>query len=38
MWYESQNPSQAPYNDNLSAIYSSVNAGWDLFNLQKSFK
>jgi hypothetical protein len=38
MWYESQVTAQAPYTDNLSAIYSSTNATWDKFNLQKSFQ
>ena len=38
MWYESQVSSQAPYTDNLSSIYSSTNAQWDKFNLQKSFQ
>ena len=38
MWYESQVPAQTPYNDNLSELYSSKSAGWDRFNLQKSFK
>jgi hypothetical protein len=38
MWYESQSTPQAPYTDNLSAIYSSTNATWDKFNLQKSFQ
>ena len=37
-WYESQVPAQTPYNDNLSELYSSKSAGWDRFNLQKSFK
>jgi hypothetical protein len=38
MWYESQLTAQFPYTDNLSAIYSSSNATWDKFNLQKSFQ
>ena len=38
LWYESQVSSQAPYTDNLSSIYSSTNAQWDKFNLQKSFQ
>lgn len=38
MWYESQNPSQAPYTDDLSSIYSLTNKVWDKFNLQKSFQ